>query len=190
MNYSTKVANLNRQGREMLLSLLADNQVVVLFDMDDEEFSEKDEFHDLPQQFVYGKYNSADLYSLHKVYREGDNIFASGYDSENGGDYELGHTDISSDNFLYLVDCVREKLGVEEIKDNVHLAIVSHRFGTNQYASITRAGLVKQIAEYCTDWWAEFSSDECPKNDEDIVQEYFNNAEDVEWCSMSETELI
>ena len=174
----------------MLLSLLTDKQVVVLFDITKEDYQDDDAFYDLPQQFVYGKYNSADLYVLHKVYREGDKIYASGYDSENGGDYELGHADISSDNFLYLVDCVRDKLGVEEIKDNVHLAIVSHKFGTNQYASLTKEGLLKQIAEYCTDWWAEFSTEECPKNDADIVDQYFVNADEIEWCSMSETEMI
>ena len=190
MNYSTKVANLNRQGREMLLSLLSDGQVVVLFDITVEDYSDDDAFYDLPQQFIYGKYNSADLYSLHKVYREGDKIYASGYDSENGESYELGHADISSDNFLYLVDCVRDKLGVEEIKDNVHVAILSHKYGYNQYASPTREGLIKQLSEYCTDWWGEHSTEECQPEGEELVEQYFDNAEGWEWCSMSETELM
>ena len=182
--FSTK-----KEAHEMLLSLLSDGQVVKLFDMDNKDYCEHDEFYELPQQFLYGKYGYAIVYYLHKVYVEDGKLFVEGFETEDADDYTFDFDSLDVGNLVELADRVRDNLNLNSVKENVHVARISHRHGDNFYVSRTKEGLLKQVAEYCTEWWAEFSGEQCPSDQQEVIDQYFSNAEGVEYCDISETEI-
>lgn len=64
----------------------------------------------------------------------------------------------------------------------VHVGSVFHKHGTNIYVSRTFAGLQKQIAGFCLEWWSDAelpeAEDGTPKSegmsDEQIIGAYFD----------------
>ena len=90
--------------------------------------------------------------------------------------------------FGRLIKLVKE-LNLEPAKEIVHVGRISHRHGDNFYVSRTEEDLKKQIAEYCRDWWGEFCTDECPADDQEAIDTYFGEAEGVEYCDVSQTEI-
>lgn len=86
----------------------------------------------------------------------------------------------------------------------IQTASIIHKYGTNDYTSRTDAGLEKQIAAYCREWWGEVASDlpdECSNADGDapsanmtdaqIIVRYFNvmNDREREWLEYDSSEL-
>lgn len=64
----------------------------------------------------------------------------------------------------------------------IHVAIITHRHGTNLYADRTEEGLRAQVAKYCREWWDEVDEPVpvAPDGlgDDDVVARYFDA---VEW---------
>jgi hypothetical protein len=189
MSYSKKFFQLKKEAHEMLLSVMSEGQVVTLFDMENKDYCEHDEFYELPQQFLYGKYGYAIIYYLHKVYVEEGKLYVEGFETEDGDDYTFDFDSLDVGNLVEIADSVRDNLNLNSVKENVHVGRISHRHGDNFYASRTRESLIKQIAGYCRDWWAEFCTEECPADDQEVIDQYFGEAEGVEYYEISETEL-
>jgi ketopantoate reductase len=58
---------------------------------------------------------------------------------------------------------------------------VQNEFGVTVYTAWSEGGALKQLADYCREWWHEVNEVleddeiEMPKKDEDIVKAYFDN---------------
>ena len=66
---------------------------------------------------------------------------------------------------------------------------VSHKYGDNFYAGKTKESVVKQIADYCREWWNDVVDDSTPpKEDQKVIDIYFDdeNAGWQEGCEISE----
>ena len=63
----------------------------------------------------------------------------------------------------------------------VWVAVVSHKYGNNIYASKTHAGAMKQVYEYVEEWWTDIFGSESPipKDSEEAVYAYFEHFEDM-----------
>jgi hypothetical protein len=72
----------------------------------------------------------------------------------------------------------------------IFVATVSHRHGINAYAAKTRAGIQKQLADYCREWWDEAGLDPVAEGtaDSDIIDAYFEICGD-EFYNLDETKL-
>jgi len=65
-------------------------------------------------------------------------------------------------------------------KPLIWVAVISHRHGTNAYASKTKDGLYRQIRGYVREWWdTEITCYEFPEeaNDYEVVRQYFDSVE-------------
>lgn len=60
--------------------------------------------------------------------------------------------------------------------EKVWVATVTHGDGTNIYLSKTDAGLRKQIANYCREWWP--TEDLPPVDDQQVMNLYFDGDND------------
>jgi hypothetical protein len=57
----------------------------------------------------------------------------------------------------------------------IFVGVIQHKHGDNVYAATTRDRLMKQIADYCREWWKSDGPDEpMPEGDEDVVTQYFD----------------
>ncbi len=81
----------------------------------------------------------------------------------------------------------------------IQIAIVSHRHGNNAYAAKTDAGLYRQLADYCREYWSEAFpdpdqdpsiGDDVNMTDRQIVDAYFEVMNDRgEFLDVNETDL-
>ena len=81
---------------------------VVLFDFTKENWIEDDYYLELPQTFLYGKYNYADLYYLHTAYLDNGELYVEGQDAEEGRKYTFVPRDISTADLCEFADRVLE----------------------------------------------------------------------------------
>lgn len=110
MTYSNRYFQLKKEAHENLLSLMSEGQVVTLFDMENKDYCEHDEFYELPQQFLYGKYGYATIYYLHKVYIENGKLFVEGFETEDGDNYTFDVDSLDCGNLVEVADLVIDNL--------------------------------------------------------------------------------
>lgn len=96
--------NFSKNVTTKLDVLLTEGQEVILFDMTVEDWNEDERFYELPTQFLYGKYNYADLYRLHRVYKEDGKIYVEGFDIETDGKYNFTLDQIAVDSLCEILD--------------------------------------------------------------------------------------
>lgn len=63
----------------------------------------------------------------------------------------------------------------------IQVATISHRHGVNGYASKTKKGIEKQVADYCREYWADaFPGEDPPADmkDSDAIDAYFEAVAD------------
>ncbi len=74
----------------------------------------------------------------------------------------------------------------------IHIGVIEHRHGFNAYAGKTREAMIKQVAEFCREWWTEIQGwhpDPPTGNDEQDVKTYFGEYNDTEFLTTHETTL-
>jgi hypothetical protein len=71
----------------------------------------------------------------------------------------------------------------------IFCAVVAHRHGTDVFVSKTEAGLYRDLAAWCRNWWDETAYDtDAPRDNEECVQRYFD-AMDNECCTITTATL-
>jgi len=78
--------------------------------------------------------------------------------------------------------------------EKIIVGIINHKYGVNFYASRTYEGLIKEVADFCREWWDDFASlagTEIPQDDQEVINEYFdeNNAGGWESFMYDDTNL-
>ncbi len=58
---------------------------------------------------------------------------------------------------------------------DIHVAHIDHSAGANLYAAVGRETLMREIAEFCREYWSEIADDRDPDtlDDEEIARIYF-----------------
>ena len=58
----------------------------------------------------------------------------------------------------------------------IYVALIHHRHGINLYAATTEAGMRRQVADYCREWWGECEGFEpdAPTSDLEAIGQYFD----------------
>lgn len=74
---------------------------------------------------------------------------------------------------------------------SVFVGVVEHRYGTNFYASKTWAGLRRQVAEYCREYWSAVRNTvgKIPPEDDPLCIELYFEAHKDESFLCEETQL-
>ena len=59
---------------------------------------------------------------------------------------------------------------------DIHVAHIDHPHGTNLYAAFSRDALMREVADYCREYWREISDERDPAaiDDEEIARSYFD----------------
>ena len=73
----------------------------------------------------------------------------------------------------------------------IYTAVIDHKHGTNTYASVTEEGIRKEVADYCREWWTDFTDVKIPKDDQQVIDIYFDgeNAGVYESLTYGESDL-
>ena len=71
------------------------------------------------------------------------------------------------------------------MENKIVIAVITHKHGTNVYASKTIENVKKQVVEYCKEWWDDEVGDQeedfpIPEKADDIINEYFKE-ENAGW---------
>jgi len=111
MNYSQQILKTGKEAIKHLNSLIKEGQEVALFVFDKEgDWHDDDRYYDLPQQFLYGKYNYADVYYLYRAYKKDGVIYVEGRELEDGNLYAFELEYLDTGNLCYLTDSIIEEL--------------------------------------------------------------------------------
>lgn len=75
----------------------------------------------------------------------------------------------------------------------IHVGVIRHKTGSNHYAAKSKAGLEKQVADFCREWWKDAYPDEHHGHqglkDRAVINAYFNAMEGVESFDTGSAEL-
>ena len=76
------------------------------------DWNEDDRFYVLPTQFLYGKYGYADLYRLHRIYKEDGKVYVEGFDIETDGKYDFTLDQIVVESLCEILDIINDILNL------------------------------------------------------------------------------
>lgn len=103
-SYYDEVNKIYREAISKLKSEMEEGMKIQLFDFDQENWHDDESYYELPQQFLYGKYNYADLYYLYKVYMQDGQVYIQGRGNEENEIYDFRPEDINAVDLTRLVD--------------------------------------------------------------------------------------
>lgn len=102
-NYREELNELYNNAISELKKALEIQSVVELFDFENEDWEDSENFHDLPQEIVFTD-PMYDVYYLHKVYLEDNTINVRGFAPEHEEHYDFTIEEIHKGLMLTIVD--------------------------------------------------------------------------------------
>lgn len=109
MTYEERLNQLRVEAKKKITAMLdstVDGEISLIGELEDEDGYTRDEFYELPTEFVQRKYHIAD-HKITRIYKEDENYYAEGLDCEDfSEDYHFNLDDLSTEVICYIADYV------------------------------------------------------------------------------------